>query len=100
MAKLFVTVFPDATQTLLGTPTQYLSQDIGAGSLQTGAISGAARATSRRCRLFAEADCFIAIGANPTVTDGTDGIPLGSENPEVLGIETGYKIAVIQRTVA
>lgn len=60
------------------------------------AIPGVA-GRKKRVRLLAESNVFVAHGQNPTVTDGTNGTPLGTENPEYFDIEVGEKIAVIQR---
>lgn len=98
MATLFITVWGDATQTLVGEPTQRMTVVVGAGSLQSDAITAGNNTAWRRVRLFTDTDCFVTWGADPTATDGTDALPLGAENPEVFTIESGQKIAVIQRT--
>jgi hypothetical protein len=98
MATLFITVFGDASQTLVGEPAQEMTVTIGAGSLQSAAISAGNNKAWKRVRLFADADCFVTWGANPTaVGDGSAGLPMGAENPEVFTIESGQKIAVITR---
>jgi hypothetical protein len=98
MATLFISVFADATQTLLNPPIQEMAVAVGAGSVQSAALSQGNNATMRRVRLFTDTDCFVTWGADPTaVGDGSSGMPLGAENPEVVGIETGHKVAVIQR---
>lgn len=97
MATLFITVWDNASQTLLGQPIQRATVSIGAGSLSSAAISGS-KSEIRRVRLFADADCFVTWGSNPTAAgDGSNDMPLGAENPEVVGIEAGDVIAVIQR---
>lgn len=97
MATLFFAVWDNANQTLLGEPLQEDTVAVGAGSLQSAAISGT-RKEIRRVRLFTDADCFVTWGDNPTaLQDGTAGMPLGAENPEVVGIEAGQLIAVIER---
>ena len=99
MATLFISVFADATQTLLGVPVQEMTVAVGAGSLQSGVLTAGNNNVMRRVRLFTDTDCFVTWGADPTaVGDGSAGMPMGAENPEVVGIETGQKIAVIERT--
>jgi hypothetical protein len=97
MATLFITVWDNASNTLLGDPIQYATVTVGAGSLQSDVISGS-RSEIRKVRLFTDTDCFVAWGDDPTAPgDGSGDMPLGAENPEVVGIKAGQKIAVIQR---
>ena len=96
---LQISVFSDAKEVLFDAPLQEEVVAIGAGSLQSNAITGDNR-EMRLVRLFCDADCFVTWGANPTATtDGTSGRALGAENPEVFGIFAGNKIAVINRVV-
>lgn len=98
MATLFIAVWGDATQTLVGNPVQEMTVSVGAGSLQSAVLIADNNKVWRRVRLFTDADCFVTWGANPTAkNDGSDGRPLGAENPEVFTIESGLKIAVISR---
>lgn len=98
MATLFFAVFADAKETAKGPVLQEGTVTISGTSAQSAVITGSNRAI-RRVRLFADTNCFVTWGENPTAkTDGTDGRPMGSENPEFWDIESGYKIAVIQRT--
>lgn len=97
MATLFITVWDNASNTLLDVPIQYATVAVGAGSLQSSAISGN-RSEIRKVRLFTDTDCFVKWGSDPTAPgDGSTDMPLGAENPEVVGIKAGDKIAVIQR---
>lgn len=50
-------------------------------------------------RVFAEADCSVLIGADPTVT-AANGIPLAAGQFDYFVITPGHKIAVISRTVS
>lgn len=97
MATLFFAVWDNANQTLLGKPLQEDSVAIGGGSLQSAVIAGSKKEI-RRVRLFADTDCFVTWGDNLTaLQDGTEGRPFGAENPEVVGIEAGQTISVIER---
>ena len=99
MATLFIGVWIDARQTLIGRPIQEMAVSIGAGSLKSAQITEPSNGKGmRRVRLFADADCFVTWGVDPTaLTDGTAGRPLGADNPEAFDIPTGDKIAVIQK---
>ena len=97
MATLFITVYEGAASVALGDPIQEEAVVIGAGSLQSNVITGIAP-RRKRVRLYADVDCFATWGDNPTATtDGTSGRPLGADNPEYFDIESGYRIAVIER---
>ena len=98
MATLFFRVWESAAEVALGDPIQEDVITIGSGSLQSAAIIGSGR-KRRRVRLFADANCFVTWNADPTAkNDGTDGMPMASENPEYHDIEAGHIIAVIERT--
>lgn len=97
MATLFITVWEDAEEVALGGPIQETAIAIGATSSQSDVITGTLR-KRRRVRLFADVDCFATWGENPVaLNDGTDGRPMGADNPEYFDIEAGHKIAVIER---
>ncbi len=99
MAKLFIGVWIDARQTLIGKPIQEMAVAVGGSSTQSAAISGGNNKAMRRVRLFTDTDCFVHWGDDPTaLNDGTAGRPLGAENPETFDIESGQKVAVIART--
>lgn len=68
---------------------------IGGSSVQ----SAATEAGTNLVRVFAEADCSILIGADPTVT-AANGIPLAAGQYDYFVITPGHKIAVISRTVS
>jgi hypothetical protein len=96
MATLYVTVWEVATEVALGDPLQSFQVDIAATTTQSiETIVGSDR-RKRRIRVFPSADCFVEWGENPTATS-TASRPMGSENPEYFEIESGYKIAVIER---
>ena len=98
MATLFIGVWGDASQTLIGQPVEELTITITGTSAQSAALSSGNNVAMRRVRLFADTDCFVTWGADPTALgSGLGGRPLGAENPEVFGIESGQKIAVIER---
>ncbi len=96
MATLFITAFRQASQTALGDPTQEEVVDIGVASTNSNPITGAR--AFRTVRLYADADCFVTWGTNPTATiDGSSGRAVGADNPEYWNIAVGHIIAVIQR---
>ena len=98
MATLYIAVWGDATQTLIGEPVQEATINIGATSTQSAVISGGVNKAWRRVRMYADVDCFVHWGSDPTaLTDGTAGRPLGADNPEIFDIESGQRIAVIER---
>ena len=97
---LQISVFENAQEVLFGSPVQEEVVAIGAGSVQSNAISGSTTAPvpMLRVRLFADADCFVTWGDDPTaLTTGVGGRAIGAENPEIFGIPAGQKIAVINR---
>lgn len=101
MSNLYICVFEGAAEVALGDPIQEEVVVFTSSSVQSNAIStaNAASRVRRRVRLYPDADCFVTWGENPTVlTDGTEGRPLGAEQREYFDIESGHKIAVIERT--
>jgi hypothetical protein len=98
MATLFVAAFASAAQVAMGPPLQEMTVDIGVGSTQSAVIVGSGR-RHRYVRLFADANCFVTWNANPVaIGDGSDGRPLAANVAEYFNIESGNKIAVIERT--
>ena len=96
MATMGIAVFENAVEVLFGRPEAIISVSVGAGSLQSSAIPGPT-GKIRHCRIFTDTDCFFTWGENPTVSGFSDALPMGAENPEVVGILAGDKIAVIER---
>jgi len=98
MATLFYAVYEAAEQTALDVPLQEGKVTIGGTSLQSAVFTSDGR-KRRTVRLFADTDCFVTWGEDPTaVADGTGGRPFGAENPEYISVEAGHRLAVIQRT--
>ncbi len=98
MATLFFAVYSGAVEVASGDPIQEDKVDIGVASAQSAVINGTSR-KRRRVRVFADADCFVTWGENPTaLADGTDGRPLSAGSAEYFDIEAGHKIATIERT--
>jgi hypothetical protein len=64
----------------------------------TSAQSSATQGTTTIVQLYADQDCYVAFGSNPTATTSTMFLPLG----QILyvGVTPGHKIAVIQSTTA
>lgn len=97
MATLFLTVFDGADIKLIDRPLQHIPVAITAASVQSAAITGKT-GKIRNVNFHADADCFVLYGEDPTVlNDGTAGMPLGAENPVVLGVRAGDLVAVIER---
>ena len=97
MATLFISVFDGAAVTLVDRPVQQMTITVAASSAQSAAITGQASKV-RNVRLYTDTDCFVEWGADPTaLNDGTGGIPLGADNPEVIGMRAGDLIATIER---
>jgi hypothetical protein len=98
MATLFIAVWGDASQTLIGKPIQEITVAIGGTSAQSDAIVQGNNKAMRQIRIFSDTDCFVTWGDNPVAkNDGSDGRPMGAENPGTFGIESGWRIAVIER---
>jgi len=97
MATLFYAVYESAGEVALGDPIQEGTVTIGVASAQSATISGSGR-KRKRVRLYADVNAFVTWGSNPTaLNDGTDGRPMGADNPEYFDIEAGHKIATILR---
>ena len=97
MAILYITVFDGADIKVIGRPVQQIAVTYTGTSAASAAIAGPA-GKIRNVRLFSDADCSVEWNADPTaVSDGTAGVALGADNPEVFGIQAGDKIAAITR---
>ena len=97
MATFFFRVYETAAEVAHGDPKQEDVVTIGVSSQQSAPIHGDKK-RQRRVRIFADVDCFVHWGDNPTATnDGLSGMPLGAENPEYISINAGQKFAVIER---
>ena len=98
---LYFRVFSGASEVALGDPVQEDTVDFSGGVNSSAVISTDNPGIDNkrmRVRLFADDDCFVTWGANPTAqNDGSDGMPMGAENPEYVDIEAGHKISVIAR---
>lgn len=78
-----------------GSVTETQVVEIGGSS----AASAATEDGTNLVRVYAEADCSIAIGAAPTAAADT-GIPLTAKTWDYFVITPGQKVAVIERTVS
>lgn len=99
MANVYLTVFDSASEVARGDPTQFTVAVIdGANSDPVvGSVTGAGR-RRLRVRLLCDEDVFVGyFSTTPTVTDGTDSIPFGTENPEFVDIEQGNVLKAISR---
>lgn len=100
MATFFFASWDYASEVAVGDPHQESTIAIGGTSAQGAVITTGTGQSRHRCRvrLFADTKCFVTWGADPTaLNDGTDGRPMGVENPEYVDIEAGDRIAVIER---
>ena len=96
MADLQISVFPDSAQAAIGELVQEEKITISGTSAQTSVLSGTRK--NRTVRVYADADCYITWGINPTaLIDGTEGRMVGANNPEYFLIPAGYKLAAILR---
>ena len=94
---LYFEVCESAVEMGKGDPIQQGRVEITGTSGQSAAISGSGR-KRRAVRLWADVDCFVLWGANPTaLQDGTGGQPYGASNPEWREIEAGHVIATIEK---
>ena len=97
MANVYVTAWDTAAEVAMGDPVDFLVAII--DSTNSPALSGSDR-KRKRVRLLADADCFVNFFsdvADPTVTDGTDAMPLGADNPEYVDMEVGRVLKAITR---
>ena len=97
MPTLFFSVFEGAGEVAHGDPIQEDIVAIGGTSLQSATINGSGR-KRRRVRILCDTNAYVIWGENPTaIADGSAGRPMGAENPEYFDIESGHRIAVIER---
>ena len=99
MATLFLTVWAGSESVAAGPVLNEQPVSIGGASVQSGVMDPGGGNRSRTVRVMADTNCFVTWGSNPTaVSDGTEGRPMGAENPEYFFIKADEKIAVIERT--
>lgn len=101
MATLFICVWAAAAEVARGDPIQEMSVAIGVASAQSAALEAHPNPGPhrRRVRLFADVDCFVTWEDDPTaLSDGTDGRPLQAGSAEYFDIQTGHRVAAIERT--
>ncbi len=98
MANVYITAWDSAGEVALGDPTDFVVAVIdGANSA---VLTGTGR-KRKRVRIHADADVFINFfsdEADPTVTDGTDAMPLDANNPEYHDMEVGRLLKAITRS--
>ncbi len=98
MADVYFRVWAVAGAVAEGLPVNENKVNISGSAVSSGVMHAAGGNRSRVVRLMADAACFVTWGASPTVlSDGTEGMPLGSENPEYVQIQADHIISVIQR---
>ena len=94
MANLYISVYDGAASTPIGDPEQYLTAVIGGANSDTVLGSNRKRWTAR---FYAESDCWMKRGENPTATGASDSEPIGADNPEYFTVEAGHVITAITR---
>ena len=100
MATLFFRVYETAAEVAAGPKVNEGAVTISGTAAQSGVMHSTGGNKSRRVRLFADTACFVTWGSNPTaLIDGTEGMPLGAENPEYIHINSNEKLSVIARTL-
>ena len=92
--RVLMVIWEHAGEVALGDPIQYTAAVI--DGVNSAVISGNNK-KRRRVRLYAEADCWIKVGASPTATGGSDSMPLSIGNPEYIDIEAGHVLTAITR---
>lgn len=96
MAKLYITEFNDLALDPSGVRPQVPQMPPVAEQVVTFTTttqSAALNAATRFVRIIADADCHIAVGADPTAT--TSGMKLISGQAEYFGVTPGHKIAAV-----
>lgn len=95
MSNLYITTWENAASVALGVPKQFLTAAI--AGVNSAKITGDTDRQTRKCRLYAEIDCWVKWGAAPIATGATDAIPLFANTPEYFEIESGFVITAIVR---
>jgi hypothetical protein len=100
--ELFYRVYGAAVSVANGPVLAEGKVAIAGTSTQTATVidpSAGAGNRARSVRLFANAACFVTWDENPTaLINGSDGQPMGAENPEFVEIKANHKIACIARS--
>ncbi len=100
MANVYITAYDSAAEVALGDPTDFLVAIIGSTNSEKLSEQAGKPRQRKRVRIQADADCFVNFFSNeadPTVTDGTDAMPLGADNPEYHDMEVGRVLKAIAR---
>ena len=95
MPVLYFATWDSAAEVALGQPTEEDSINISATATESNPLAGTGK-KRKRVRIFADSDCFVTWGENPTASS-SNGRPMGAENPEYFDIQSGHKISVIER---
>ncbi len=96
MPTLWIHGFDAANEVPFGAPLFTDSISVAGAATTSAALSvPSGQNVMLRVRLFTDTDCHVSWdGADATTADA----PLGAENPEYFGIETGQTISCIQRS--
>ena len=98
MSNLYIAAFKDAKEVALGLPELEEAVSYTTSSIQSTVLPVQNPPITYRVRIFSDADCFVTWGDDPTaLVDGTEGRPIGANNPEYFAIQNGQRLAVINR---
>ncbi len=100
MANVYVTAWDSAAEVAQGDPTDFLVAVIGGANSGKLTVQPGKPRQRKRVRIQADADVFINFFSDnddPTVTNGTDAMPLGADNPEYHDMEVGRLLKAIAR---
>jgi hypothetical protein len=98
VATLFYAAFVDAVSTALGGVVVEDTIAISGAAANSDPLPGVAR-ERYKVRIMCDVDAFVTWDNPPILakSDGTEGRPVGAENPEYFDIEAGMEISVIER---
>jgi len=98
VATLFYAAFVDAVSTALGRVVVEDTVAIAGTAANSASLPGTAR-ERYKVRIMCDVDAFVTWDNPPIAAkaDGTEGRPMGAENPEYFDIEAGMEISVIER---
>jgi hypothetical protein len=98
MSNLYIAAFKDAKEVALGLPSLEEVVSYTTPAQSSSELPVVNPPIDYRVRIFSDADCFVTWGENPTaLQDGSEGRPIGANNPEYFSIKNGYKLSVIER---
>lgn len=97
MPTLYATIYENAVEVAKGMPLQEFPVAIGATSTVSPVIVGSGRKI-KTVRILVDSNCFVTTGESPVaLNNGTGGRAMSADNPEYFDVESGHKLAVIER---